>query len=117
MKKQHSAFLMGGACVLLAFVLGLSLGRMQRHPITVTCTSQVLPEPDREITLLVNINTADLAQLSALPGIGEAYAQRILDYRHSHGPFAAPEDLLLVEGIGPGRLEAIIDYITVGGNT
>jgi len=49
----------------------------------------------------------------ALPGIGEALAQRIADYRSENGPFRRIEDLLKVEGIGPATFEKIKDYITV----
>ena len=60
----------------------------------------------------VNINTADQAALEALPGIGPELAQRILDYRQVHGPFAQIEDLLDVPGIGAGILEKIREEIT-----
>jgi competence protein ComEA len=60
----------------------------------------------------VNINTADSAALDSLPGIGPALAQRIIDYRQEHGPFARLEDLMEVSGIGPGTFEKLRDLIT-----
>jgi len=62
---------------------------------------------------LLNLNTATLAELEALPGIGPALAQRILDYRAANGPFATLDDLLDVSGIGPAKLDAIRDLVTV----
>ncbi len=64
-------------------------------------------------TPLVNVNTATAAELEALPGIGEVLAQRIIDHRTEHGPFASVEDLLDVSGIGEAILEDIRDLVTV----
>ncbi len=62
---------------------------------------------------LININTADATQLESLSGIGEVLAQRIIDYRTEHGPFATVDDLDNVSGIGPATLAEIRDQITV----
>ncbi len=61
----------------------------------------------------VNLNTADEAALTALPGIGEALAARIVEYREEHGPFEAVEDLTNVSGIGQGKLAALEGLVTV----
>lgn len=60
----------------------------------------------------ININTADLNALESLPGIGPVLAQRILDYRHSHGPFSRPEEIMEVPGIGQATFDKIQDLIT-----
>ncbi len=62
----------------------------------------------------VNLNTASAAELDArLPGIGPVLAQRIVDYRNSHGPFRSLEDLQNVSGIGPRRFEQIKELVTI----
>ena len=63
----------------------------------------------------ININNASVSLLQTLPNIGSVLAQRIVDYREENGNFSAPEDLLMVEGIGEKRLDEIREYITVGG--
>lgn len=63
----------------------------------------------------LNINIATVQELSMLPGIGDTYAQRIVEYRQNNGPFLTTKDLLNVKGIGEKRFEAISNYITVGG--
>jgi comEA protein len=60
----------------------------------------------------INVNAADAATLCALPGIGPAYAARIVAYRENHGPFERPEDLTAVKGIGPATVEKLRPYVT-----
>jgi competence protein ComEA len=62
---------------------------------------------------VVNINTADAAALDALPGVGPSTAAKIVADRDSNGPFATPDDLGRVSGIGPKKLEALKDFIRV----
>ena len=61
-----------------------------------------------------NINTATLEELEALPGIGPAFAGRIVEYRQANGPFKSIEEITLVSGVGEATLAKIKDYITVG---
>lgn len=60
----------------------------------------------------VNINTADLAALESLPGIGPVLAQRILDYRQANGPFSRIEDIMNVSGIGQATFAELRDLIS-----
>ena len=62
----------------------------------------------------VNLNTAGLEELMSLPGIGAAYAQRIIEYREKNGPYKRVEDLLNVKGIGEKTFEKIRARLTVG---
>lgn len=61
----------------------------------------------------VNINTASASELMALKGVGEATAQKIVDYREGNGPFSKLTDLKKVSGIGEKKYEAIADDITL----
>jgi competence protein ComEA len=61
----------------------------------------------------VNLNTATLADLDTLPGVGPVLAQRILDARTAQGGFKAVSDLRKVEGIGSSRYEQLKDLVTV----
>ena len=61
----------------------------------------------------VNLNTATKDELVALPGIGPAKAQAILDYRKAHGPFKSVEELKDVKGIGAKRFEKLKPELTV----
>lgn len=62
---------------------------------------------------LVNINSADAAELETLPRIGPAMAQRIIDHRTTNGPFTAVDDLTDVPGIGEATLAGLRDLVTV----
>lgn len=61
----------------------------------------------------LDINTADAAQLELLPGIGPTLAERIVAYREANGPFAAPQAIQNVDGIGPSTYADIESLIVV----
>jgi competence protein ComEA len=70
---------------------------------------------ERLLTLGValDLNSATAEDLEALPGIGPALAQRIVQHRQSQGPFATVEDLMAVYGIGKKKLAQIKPLVTV----
>ncbi|MFI7544970.1 helix-hairpin-helix domain-containing protein [Actinoplanes sp. NPDC049599] len=61
----------------------------------------------------VNLNSATLADLDTLPGVGPVLAQRILEAREAQGGFKAVSDLRNVQGIGTARYEQLKDLVTV----
>ena len=61
----------------------------------------------------IDLNTATVDQLKQLDRIGDAVAQRIVDYREANGSFTAIEDLMKVKGIGQKVFDANKDRITV----
>ena len=79
------------------------------------CTSAEggLSGSDPEGQGLVNINTANATQLTQLPGVGPAIAQKIIDYRTANGPFTSVDDLTKVPGIGAAKLAQIKSHARV----
>lgn len=128
MKNKVSVLLAVVTALFVGFTLGLFIGRnsgsgavtlavspqMQTAP-TTAATAAAETVPEETVSFPVNINTADADTLTALPGIGQVLAERILAYRRQNGPFRAVEEIMKVEGIGEKKAEAILDLITVGG--
>ena len=116
-------------CTFAAFLLGLFVGRaLNNAPLQVhiqnaapaaagadekasagQANTQAAEKP------ILNLNTATSLQLQTLPGIGEVLAERILSYRNANGAFRTIGDLANVPGIDGRTLDAIWDYVTVGG--
>lgn len=129
MKKQGIPILIVLTIAFAAFTLGFFLGQnhspesvtlsvpvsMQTVPPETTVPETVETAPEPTISFPIDINHAGAEEFTALPGIGDVLAQRILDYREENGSFYAVEDLLNVEGIGKKRFETILDLITIGG--
>ena len=67
-------------------------------------------EIDRPKT--ININTAGEKDLISLKGIGPVFAERIISYRDTDGPFKSIEEIMNVKGIGPKKFDKIKDSIT-----
>jgi competence protein ComEA len=66
---------------------------------------------------VVNVNTAGVDELVRLPGIGEAKARAILDFRKERGAFKSVEQLREVKGIGDAALERIRPHVAIEGKT
>ena len=123
MKKPRLSILIAVTLLFAVFTLGFFLGRNGSHgsvELSVPAAMQTLPpqttlpEPTTPetvaVTFPIDINRADAEQLTALPGIGEVLAQRIVDYREANGPFRCLDELCDVEGIGEKRVENLQDY-------
>ena len=128
--KKATSLLLVFLGMFLMLIIGAFIGRNSIYGMVVITEAPIAQVQDNEVSHdvnstdhntnsseigKININTASMSLLQTLPNIGETLAKRIVDYRNEHGDFTAPEDLLLVEGIGEKRLEQIREYITVGG--
>lgn len=110
-------FLLGLTAAFLCLLLGLYFHDQgaRADGVVVETAVAVAPEELTPDFSPLDLNTAPAEELATLPGIGETLAGRIVAYRDTHGAFACVEDLMNVSGIGQGKLDAILDRITVEG--
>lgn len=92
----------------------LTVGEATPVPPPASSRSTATRTPTSSVPLgKININTATLAELDTLPGIGPAIGQRIIDYRTQNGDFKSIDDLKKVRGIGDALFNQIKDLITL----
>lgn len=70
----------------------------------------------KEISGVVNINTASVDELMLLPDIGRVKAEKIVSYRKAN-PFSKIDDIVNVKGIGPKTFRKIAKYLATSGAT
>ena len=90
---------------LMAFALSVAAASAQQ--------GSARPAPALSVGAPVNLNSATVPQLEALPGIGKATAERIVEYREKNGGFKKIEELMNVRGIGEKSFLTLKPLITV----
>jgi competence protein ComEA len=88
--------------------------KSEAPPKAVKTTASRAPAAKATASSPVNINSASVAQLQTLPGIGASTAQRIVDYRQKNGAFKKIEELMNVKGIGERSFLKLKPVVTVG---
>ena len=123
MKKPQFSALVLVTALFSSFLLGFFLGRQTgtaKVRVSTVVTEQPVSEPSAETRQTqpgfpIDINTATAEELTALPGIGDVLAGRIVSYREQYGFFLSTEELMDVAGISEKKYEAIKEYIAIGG--
>lgn len=84
----------------------------QQQPNNTSQNSKKQSKNMEQASAIININTATIAELDTLPGIGPAIANRIVEFRNQQ-PFTKIEDIMLVKGIGKKKFAKLQERITV----
>jgi competence ComEA-like helix-hairpin-helix protein len=83
-------------------------------PVSVGAASVSSSRSGRPVRFPLDLNSARMEDLAELPGIGEKLAERLVEYRRSHGGFRSVEDLRKVQGVGEKRMERLRPLVRTG---
>lgn len=106
-KKKLVDLMLVLGIVFIVIGIGLNLRGQEKPKV------EVIKKEIKVENRTVNINTATMAELDTLPGIGPVTAQKIVDYRSSYGGFTKIEDIQKVSGIGPKKYADIAGKISI----
>lgn len=101
--------------LVLPAILFAARARMSSGPETVEtvryapASTRLASGPDSPARL--NLNTATVAELELLPGIGPGRARKIVEHRAAHGPFLTVDELKAVRGLGPATIQRIVPLL------
>ena len=113
-EKERVTLTILGALALAA--LGVLWWQRQKPTLTIVAAPDAGQAAQWDAALAsarqVDVNTASVAELERLPGIGPLLARRIAEDRATHGPFQRPEELQRVKGIGPQTYDDLKSYVT-----
>lgn len=119
--KKSLYLLLTVTLVFIGFISGIFVGRnttgtwITLNPTDGTPSSATTESDGVAQRGKVNINTAKISELTLLPGIGNAKAKSIIEFRENYGKFTSIEDLIYVDGFSYTTIEELRPYITVGG--
>lgn len=94
-------------------VIGLGIKMRGETNLSTESEKVNVEKKSERIPILVDINTASATELNILPAIGPVMAQRIIDYRNTHGVFRDKLEIKRVSGIGEKTYEKIKDKIKI----
>ena len=103
-RKRGIIALLLSLMVALAIAPAMAATKADKQPAAAEATK-------KEVAVKVNVNTADVAELTEIPGIGPKTAEAIVAYRKDNGQFKTLDDLLEVKGIGPKKLEKMRPFL------
>lgn len=98
------------AAGLLLVAVGVARQRLATPP---AVTDQSAVDAQLNAARRIDLNTADVLALEALPGIGPVTAEAIIGYRRAHGRLTSVDELNDVPGVSPGLVERVRELVHV----